>query len=140
MKNEPVKIILHHDGVVRAGNSFNVINQYHKEKWNMISSLGFYCGYHYLIEKTGLVIQARAEEDEGVHTKGQNFQSIGICMAGNFDVEIPTWQQQASLGLLLRTLCEKYNIAYDDIVPHRKFSEKSCFGKNLPDSWGKMIL
>lgn len=106
----------------------------------MRSSLGFYVGYHYLIEKTGAIRQARADDDEGAHTIGQNLKSIGICLAGNFDVDVPTMAQVESLGALLLALTVIHKIRENQIFPHRMFSEKSCFGKKLPDDWGVWVL
>mgnify|MGYP001559163588 CR=1 FL=1 len=140
MENKPIKIIIHHDGISREGDSFDVINAYHKEKWEFISSLGFYVGYQYIIEKTGAIRQARADNEEGAHTLGENTRSIGIMLAGNFDVDVPTWDQIEALGILLSTLSASYNIPKEQILPHRAFAGKSCFGSNLPDDWGQKVL
>lgn len=140
MKNIPNKIILHHDGVSRSGDSFDVINAFHKDRFNMLSSLGFYVGYHYLIEKTGAIRQARADDEDGAHTKGQNNSSIGICLAGNFDVDVPTMAQVESLGVLLLSLTSAYKISHSAIYPHRMFAAKTCFGMKLPDDWGQRVV
>lgn len=140
MRNEPIKIILHHDGVSRSGPSFDIVNHFHQSKEFPLSSLGFYVGYHYWIEKDGSTRQARADEDIGAHTVGQNNISIGIGLAGNFDVEQPTNEQISSLGKLLSELVTFHKIEKDHIYPHRKFAEKTCFGSKLPDNWGVLVL
>ncbi|MBZ4369940.1 N-acetylmuramoyl-L-alanine amidase, partial [Mycobacterium tuberculosis] len=77
------------------------IDLWHKERGFPVSSLGFYVGYHYVIEKSGNLLTARRESEIGAHTIGQNESSIGICLVGNFDVETPTQQQIATLGDML---------------------------------------
>ena len=112
----------------------------HKARFNMLSSLGHYCGYTYFIDKAGVVTQTRKDGEEGAHTIGYNSNSIGICLAGNFDVFKPTEAQIISLTKLLKEKSAQYNIPAANIVPHRKFSPKSCFGKLLSDTWAADLI
>lgn len=139
MENKPNKIIIHHDGVDRTGDSFDVINAYHKQKFGMLSKLGFYVGYHYIIEKTGAIRQSREHDEEGAHTKGQNSQSIGIMLAGNFDVAVPTLAQVESLGVLLASLIKSENISANEIHYHREYAPKSCPGARIKDGWATAV-
>lgn len=137
--NKPDQIIVHHDGVSREGPSFAIVNEFHKSRDFPLSSLGFYCGYHYWIERDGQVIAAREETEEGAHTVGQNRTSIGIGLAGNFDVEMPTEAQVEALGGLLSVYCRGYNIPPDRIFPHRHYAGKSCYGTLLSDNWAASV-
>lgn len=139
MTNQPKWIIVHHDGVSRPGPSFSIINEYHKSKGFPASLDGYYCGYHYFIERDGCVLQARDTDEEGAHTVGQNLSSIGIGLAGNFDAELPTARQVQSLGVLLSRIRAQYKLPYAAIVPHRKFAQKTCFGSKLPDGWAATL-
>jgi len=139
MHNKPTQIIVHHDGVSRDGPSFGIINEYHRTRGFPISSLGYYVGYHFLIERDGQLKAARLLTDEGAHTKGQNFNSIGICLAGNFDVEMPTVEQKWRLGELISVLLLAFPIADTDIYPHRHYAEKSCYGDKLSDTWARRV-
>ena len=137
--NVPKSLIVHHTAGP-AEQTFEIINSYHKQKFNLRSSLGFYIGYQYFIDKLGKVTQGRADTDEGAHTIGMNNSSIGICLAGNFDLNMPTPKQVESLRELLKVLCAKYSIAPVNIFPHRKFTQKTCYGLKLPDSWGRDLV
>jgi len=137
--NEPKYIIVHHTADGSAGPQLNKVNEYHKYREFPKSSRGFFVGYHYFIEKDGAVIQAREDTDEGAHCKGYNFVSIGIGLAGNFDFEMPTAKQIYALGSLIATLCEKYKIKLEDIVPHRTFANTSCYGTRLSGSWARAV-
>lgn len=145
--NIPNKIIVHHTGGSDANPlqdssnfTFEACDKLHKEKFNMKSSLGFYVGYHYYIEKNGTLKQARLDIDEGAHTIGQNTSSIGVCLAGNFDLTLPTEAQTIALTALLITLSMKYGIAPENIYPHRSFSSKTCYGNKLSSLWASNLV
>ncbi len=135
----PKQIIVHHDGVSRKGPSFDIVNDFHKGQHFPLSSLGFYVGYHFWIERDGKTIQARKEDEIGAHTLGQNYTSLGIGLAGNFDKEQPTDEQVAALGALLSRLCFAHAIAHDQIFPHRHFNPKTCYGMLLSDTWAQEV-
>ena len=137
-------IILHHTGGTEANSqadtsnhTFEIVDQYHREKFNMQSALGHWLGYHYFIDKQGRITQARKDTEEGAHTKGYNHE-IGIGLAGNFDVTLPTIAQTESLKALLTRLIVTHGTL--EIVPHRKFSNKTCFGSKLSDNWAKNLV
>lgn len=140
MLNTPKKIIVHHDAAARRGPSFDITNSYHKEQQYPVSRLGFYVGYHYFIEKDGSLRQAREDNEIGAHTIGQNDKSIGVCLAGNFDIELPTTAQVKTLGKLLLTLTKQYGIPDTEVYPHRKFAQKACYGGKLHDLWAREVL
>lgn len=141
--NKPKWAILHHEG---AWNGVEDVDSWHEFKWNFKSSLGFYLGYHYYIDQIGKITQCRADTDEGIHCKGMNLKSLGICMEGNFtainpdgsDV-FPTNEQKQALKWLLIRLVRQYNIPLAKIVPHRYFKATECYGLNLKDDWGQRL-
>lgn len=139
MANRPNKVIVHHSAAKNPTPQFEAINQWHKDRGFPISVLGFYVGYHYVIEKSGDLRTARYEWEEGAHTVGQNSQSIGICLVGHFDIELPTAQQAATLGDMLASVCSRYNIDGNEIWAHRNFANKSCFGRLLSDDWARGV-
>ncbi|MES2224177.1 MAG: peptidoglycan recognition family protein [Patescibacteria group bacterium] len=147
IKNNPKYLIIHHTGGTDAdpkfdtsNQSFEVVNEYHRQKWDFKSSLGFYLGYQYFIDKNGKVTQGRADSDEGAHTIGKNLESIGICMAGNFDVTMPTTLQIQALKTLIKNKMALYSIPLSNVVPHRKFAVKSCYGNLLGDYWAQVLV
>lgn len=150
-KNIPQALIVHHTGGTDAdpladssSHSFELVNQYHKENPNVNlgypSSLGFYIGYHYFIDKNGKVTQGRADTDEGAHTKGMNLKSLGICLAGNFDRTLPTKAQETALTALLKQKMTAYSIPASKVLPHRHYASKTCYGKKLSDTWAQDLL
>ena len=153
MINKPIYIFVHHTGGSNANPlndssnfTFKQCDLQHKSDPNINSqppvksSLGFYCGYHYYIEKDGTLYQARADTEGGAHCKGYNFSSIGICLAGNFDATLPTSAQEKTLQKLILQKMEQLRIPLQNVLPHRSVPAKTCFGKRLPDSWAQDLM
>ena len=91
-------------------------------------------GYHYFIRKNGMIEQGRRPNAVGAHVRNHNKHTIGICLAGNFDIGTPTQEQITSLQLLTANLCEQYKLdpmKKGVIVGHRNLGNTSCPGKNL---------
>lgn len=86
-------------------------------------------GYHYIILLDGKVKEGRREKRSGAHTKGQNFNSIGVCYVGGVDKDLKakdtrTPEQKESLVNLVKKLKEKYPKA--TIHGHNEFANKAC--------------
>jgi N-acetylmuramoyl-L-alanine amidase len=139
--NRPNKIIIHHTGGTNSNpladtshHTFKMVDSYHKSLgWGKI-------GYHYFIEKNGKITQGRQDYEIGAHTIGENSSSLGVCLAGNFDRSMPTAQQENTLKDLLRRKVEEFNISTSAIVPHRTYAKKTCYGKNLSNTWAAELI
>lgn len=145
--NKPNKIIVHHTGgsdanPLQDSSNFTLgqCNELHKQRGFSKSSLGYYVGYHFYIAKNGSYTHTRAYSDEGCHVIGQNRSSIGICMAGNFDATLPTKEQVDTLKKLLIKVCTQCKIDKTKIFPHRLYANKTCYGKNLSDTWARDLI
>lgn len=143
----PQYIFVHHTGGSDAdpkqdssGFTFAQCNELHKQRFDMISSLGSYVGYQYYIDKDGTVHQARTDTEEGAHVIGYNFNSIGICLAGNFDATLPTDAQVRALKALLQEKTVQWDIPLTNIHPHRWAANKTCYGQRLSDTWASDLL
>jgi N-acetylmuramoyl-L-alanine amidase len=147
MLNIPRYLIIHHCGGTdlnpladTSNQTFEVVDNYHR-------SLGWGgCGYHYYIDKTGKVTQGRQDAQEGCHCnqvengKSMNVQSLGICLAGNFDLTFPTPEQEAALTKLLKEKMAQYKLLPNDIKPHRHWANKTCYGRRLTDDWARNLV
>jgi hypothetical protein len=146
-------ILVHHTASPGAQTTLKAVDNYHKTKnWGdkknpayaKISSLGYFCQYHYFIDWAGKVTQCHDDNDKPWHGNDANPFSIGVCMAGWFDDghdSTPTLAQVASLQALLVRLSQKYQIPQQNIVPHRRYNpHKSCYGANLSDTWAGSLI
>ena len=131
-------IVIHHAGFPDGDkdSSAEAIHKFHQETngWAGI-------GYHYVIRKDGTIEQGRRPQMVGAHAYHHNMNSIGICVAGNFEVAKIKPEQMESLKLLTAWLCQKYklNPMKDGvIVGHRDFNDTSCPGKNLYSKLGEI--
>lgn len=127
MPNKPNKIIIHHsattDGLVLK--DFDAIKRYHinENGWRDI-------GYHYVIESVSnqyQIIPGRGENEEGAHCVGQNTQSIGICLVGDFTKQEPPEGQIQTLVYLIKDIYKRYGPL--PIYGHKDFNSTSCPGK-----------
>ena len=124
-------IVIHHAGFPDGDkdSSAEEIHKFHQEVngWAGI-------GYHYVIRKDGRIEQGRKPLAVGAHAYQHNKNSVGICVAGNFDlVKVPSVQMD-SLKLLTAWLCQKYKLdpmQKGVIVGHRDLNDTACPGNNL---------
>lgn len=92
-------------------------------------------GYHYLIGRSGEVVQGRPVEMVGAHARGHNKDSIGIALFGGFGSDADdlatehfTPLQLAAAYDLIRKLQGQYNIKNERVIGHNRISSKSCPG------------
>lgn len=83
-------------------------------------------GYHYLIDKDGVIHNLHPEEQFSNGVKGYNMQTINVCYIGGAKVDDRTDAQKAIMLGLLKHLKGKYPNAI--IQGHRDFPNvaKSC--------------
>lgn len=115
------RIILHHSASSVA--SAEDIHRWHLNNgWEG-------AGYHFLVRKDGKVYRMRPEEKIGAHAYMNNYNSIGICFEGNFEVEeMPDVQVQSGKELVAY-LKNKYHI--NKVQGHRDVNPTSCPGRNF---------
>lgn len=131
----PQRIIWHHSADMQDAAQAQRINAHHHKLGFPVSSLGYWIGYHWLIERDGTMFQARREDEIGAHDTGENSNSIGICLAGNFNYQTPTEAQTAAVARLVSDIRKRWNIPITRIEPHRWDDVTDCPGKLLPDNW-----
>lgn len=139
------KFVFHHTAG-SASETIQSVNTDHRDKdWDSgvgvarakISLLGWYIQYHLFIARDGTATQTRKDSEVGWHAGNYavNQESLAFCIQGNFDKELPTSAQIATLTELVPKKAAEYKLKSSDFYPHRKFTSTSCYGKNLSDSW-----
>lgn len=118
------KIILHCSDTptgrdVRA----HEIDEWHSHRWSAGAS-GKFIGYHWVICIDGTIEMGRPLSEPGVHCKGQNRNSIGICLIGR---GLYNKEQYDALYYILDEMCKMYNLEAKQVFGHCEFNEqKSC--------------
>lgn len=129
--NNPKKVIMHHSATKdgKTLNDFKSICKYHTEvkKWTGP------CGYHLVSEYVnyGLITHTgRPMDKEGAHCIGQNTNSIGWCLVGNYDKDKVDDKQYEFLAKeYVRLVFPKYGRL--PVERHNKYSSTACPGKNF---------
>lgn len=115
------RIILHHAAAQNA--SVEAIHAGHLANgWNGI-------GYHYYVRKNGEVYRGRPEDAEGIHAGGENYDSIGICFEGNFEVDIMSDVQTEAGAALVADILSRYGEL--KIIRHKDVNATACPGRNF---------
>ena len=98
-------------------------------------------GYHFIIERSGLIVHGRPVTVAGAHIAGHNSRSIGICYIGGLDPQgKPTDTRTPEQIAALQRLLLQQRALYPDakIRGHRDLSpDKDGDGVIEPHEWLK---
>ena len=133
VERQKTELIVIHHTASKTDLTVQEIHQMHLkqgENWKGI-------GYHYYINKKGIIYRGRPEKYSGSHAIDYNSISIGVCLSGNFEEEEPNVNQITSLIELLYYLRTKYSNT--EIVGHRDLNATACPGKFLYSKLGSII-
>ena len=119
------KIILHcSDSDIDSHSDISVIDSWHKTRGfrcRLESGEVIHVGYHYFIGKDGNTQTGRPLNKMGAHCKGQNKNSIGICLHGA--TKFGDLQFKSLRNLIIEILVKYPNCT---IHGHNEFSSKTC--------------
>ena len=149
---EITKIGVHHF----AGNyTLSQVNLSHKQRWPDFPSRlrpDLYVGYNIIIWKDGSWIQTRFIGEETAAAKGANTGAVHIALAGDFNVDKPSWAQKDTLKRVLVQIVKKdlaefkvlsgttVNVKKENVFPHRLLgvTVTDCYGSSLADDWARL--
>lgn len=123
---EEIKRTILHNSGVSVLQDIEVIHNYHKDTRGYAG-----IGYHFYVKKNGEIYKGRPLEWEGAHAYGSNYDSIGICAEGDYNIEdMPEVQKNAIIGLIayLKERCKNLNV----VQAHRDVCATSCPGNKFP--------
>jgi N-acetylmuramoyl-L-alanine amidase len=86
-------------------------------------------GYHFLIQRDGTIDEGRPIEQTGAHTKGHNWDSIGIAYVGGMSKDMTDpkdTRTEEQKDALVDLLCQLHDCYGGKIYGHRDFSSKAC--------------
>ena len=130
------RIIIHHSESPGGNAVFLRHIHVHDNGWSDI-------GYHYVIGNglphgdwkaagDGEIQIGRPMSIAGAHARGANFDSIGICLIGNFTRTDPTPAQIASLTNLCLEICKEHMLEPAiDIIGHCDVCSTDCPGERM---------
>ncbi len=87
-------------------------------------------GYHYVIDKNGILYEGRDIHVRGSSVAGYNTGTIGVCVMGNFEQDFPLEIQLTILQQVVNWLAATYTLTH--LAAHGEFNKESvCPGKNM---------
>jgi len=118
------KIIIHCTATPKG----REVTKEHLRQWHVEERGWSDIGYHFFIDLAGEIHECRPIERTGAHTKGHNWDSIGIAYAGGLDENMDPFdtRNQAQKEALLDLLCQLKDAYGGIIYGHRDFSSKAC--------------
>ena len=120
-------IVIHHTGAEEK--DARQVREYHRRLgWQDV-------GYHYLIERSGIVVPGRPPSMRGAHclAGGMNHKALGIALIGNLEERPPFPAQLAALKGLLKRLAREYRLSPAHVLGHREVPGAAtvCPGRHL---------
>jgi len=88
-------------------------------------------GYHYVIDPSGRVWEARSVQYQGAHVEDQNENNLGIVMLGNFDRQQPTPQAALALDRFIAQQMRRYSVPVQQVRTHQELAPTACPGRSL---------
>lgn len=88
-------------------------------------------GYHYAIDRSGRVWEARALAYAGAHVQGCNEDNIGIMLLGNFEKQRPAAAQVSAVRAVTKILRSTFDVPGEKIYGHRDLGHTLCPGRYL---------
>ena len=131
------RIVIHHSGTAEA--TIKGMNAYHLKARHMEHGLA----YHFVIgnghgmgDGEIYVGNRWKKQLDGGHLASelQNATSLGICLVGNFDLEVPTARQMNNLKSLVEALQKRCRLSESTVVTHQQVNvvPTHCPGRKFP--------
>jgi len=112
---EGIKYLVIHHSATSGGDAFSFARYHVNNKdWPGI-------GYHYVVLENGTIQWTNDLTVTSYHVNGYNSQSIGICLVGDFTIEISRPEQKAAAKELIKCLFNKLNFGIDSVKGHNEF-------------------
>lgn len=119
-------VVVHHSATLLFANeTMRSLQQLHMEVngWADV-------GYHYAIDKNGIVYEGRDIHVRGASVAGHNTGTIGVVVMGDFRLDEPLDAQLTALQAMIDWLAYRYGLTH--LAGHSEFNpETVCPGKNL---------
>lgn len=127
LRDDYQTLVIHHSATYEIDdvNTMRVVQNLHMDDrgWADI-------GYHFCVGKTGSIFEGRVMSVRGTHTAGYNTGSLGVCLLGNFEEELPTQEQLSATFALVNWLSLRLGLTH--VAGHRDFNDITvCPGANL---------
>lgn len=127
------RITVHHDAImpVPSGAYADSLRRLQLIRKGHLNNGWADIGYHFAIDPSGRVWQARPLELQGAHVKDNNPSNLGIVVFGNYEQIRPTAASLRSLDQLLSYGMQRFGVPISRVYTHRELRPTACPGQNL---------
>ncbi|KAL0973294.1 hypothetical protein UPYG_G00201550 [Umbra pygmaea] len=136
LKYPAERVVIHHTAIVHGGEFQECVGQLiHIQTMHMQDRNFDDIGYNFLIGGDGTVYEGRGWGVVGAHTKGNNHDSLGIALLGNFNNESPSPKALSSVKKILQFgVSQGYLNTRFILLGHRDLGDTLCPGERLYSS------
>jgi hypothetical protein len=129
-------ITVHHDGMSAftntsksaAASRLETIRRSHLRRdggrWGDI-------GYHFAIDPSGRLWQARPLTWQGAHVRSRNEGNVGVVVLGNYERQSVNQTQQAAVLSTLQSLMSRFKVPVRGVLTHQEWAATACPGRSL---------
>lgn len=130
--HRPTLLTVHHSGVKVADDEDIVAAMQGLQRYSQRAKHWPDVPYHFVIGRNGQIAEGRNVAFAGDTNTGYDPAGhLLVCVEGNFEEQVPTAEQVASLKRLCAWLCQEYRIAPRHIHGHKHYATTACPGRNL---------
>lgn len=150
---------VHHFGPPNPNLTLRELNNAHKSRWpDFPSELrpDLFVGYNIIIWRDGTWLQCRFLGEETAAQKGHNYDTVSICLEGNFSNGVKPYAPQldtlkrlvvaivggkaTELGLKVKS-GTSLHIKRSNVLPHRVLqpNHTECYGNSLTNDWAVLL-
>ncbi|XP_047032737.1 peptidoglycan-recognition protein LB-like [Helicoverpa zea] len=126
-------VVIHHTYIPSACDSVEDCSAKMRSMQRYHNSLGWGdIGYHFCVGGDGAAYEGRGWDTVGIHATVANSHSIGICLIGDWRVELPPVEQLETTKALIEEGVIRGKISPDyKLIAHNQVSATECPGDAL---------
>ncbi|MEX0876504.1 MAG: peptidoglycan recognition family protein [Phycisphaerales bacterium] len=127
------RITVHHDAIMPApsGSYADSLRRMQLIRTGHLNNGWADIGYHFAIDPSGRVWQARPLELQGAHVKDHNPGNLGIVVFGNYEQMRPTGASLDAVNRMLAYAMDRFNIPMSQVRTHQELRPTACPGRFL---------
>ena len=127
------RITVHHDAIVSTDlrSTSDVTRRIESIRRSHVQRGWADIGYHYVIDPSGRVWEARSTAYQGAHVEDNNEHNLGVVVLGNFDVHAPTLAATVAVERFVASQMHRYRVPMDRVYTHRELRRTACPGSRL---------
>ncbi|MDF1809938.1 MAG: peptidoglycan recognition family protein [Phycisphaerales bacterium] len=131
--NRVSRITIHHDAImpVPTGSYADSLRRMQLIRTGHLNNGWADVGYHFAVDPSGRIFQARPLELQGAHVKNNNPGNLGIVAFGNYEKIRPTQATLSSINKLVAYAMDRFSVSISNVHTHRELRSTACPGKYL---------